>query len=81
MPTYDYRCSTCGVFELNRPMVDRAKGACPTCSSDCPKVILTAPTLDNTAMANQGYPGAIEKQGNDLERRHRAVPQAHTKRG
>ncbi len=32
MPTYEYLCSTCGRFEVNRPITKTARRvACPTC--------------------------------------------------
>lgn len=58
-------------------MKDRKLACCPTCHHTCRQVILSAPALDNTAMANAGMPGAIEKQGNQMERRHKSVAQAH----
>lgn len=77
MPNYDYRCDEHGEFEQQNKIDQRAKGVCPTCSEDCPKVILSAPALDGTAMANLGMPGALEKQGNDLYKRHTSVDQVH----
>jgi putative FmdB family regulatory protein len=33
MPTYDYECPTCGVFEHYQSIKDAPLKACPTCKS------------------------------------------------
>ena len=74
---YDYRCSEDGLFELNQRMADHAKGKCPTCGKVCDQVLTSAPNLDIWGMAKNGCPGAHEKVGNDMEKRHKAAGQGH----
>jgi putative FmdB family regulatory protein len=31
MPTYDYECKKCGVFEVFQPMTAKVLSKCPTC--------------------------------------------------
>ncbi|MBC7346420.1 MAG: zinc ribbon domain-containing protein [Clostridia bacterium] len=31
MPTYDYRCERCGVFEMQQRITELPLNACPTC--------------------------------------------------
>ncbi|QDA35869.1 zinc ribbon domain-containing protein (plasmid) [Paracoccus liaowanqingii] len=48
MPSYDYRCPTCGPFEARASMADYAQpGCCPTCRSTSPRVLLSAPLVAN----------------------------------
>lgn len=77
MPTYDYKCEDHGYFQAVNRMADHARAECPTCGETVRQVLRTPPALDNTAMANAGMPGAIEKQGNQMTKRHRSVSQAH----
>ncbi len=77
MPTYSYRCTEHGDFQRVQRMKDHASAECPDCGTPCKQVILTAPSLDETAMANIGMPGAWEKQGDRIEKRHRAAGQHH----
>jgi putative FmdB family regulatory protein len=45
VPTYDYRCSRCGGFELLRPLAKAdAEASCPGCG-DAARRIFTAPAL------------------------------------
>ncbi len=45
MPTYDYRCSGCGEFEVRRPMAESAIPArCPGCGHPAARVF-GAPAL------------------------------------
>jgi len=77
MPTYDFQCDEHGYEERICRMAERKEQKCSTCQKLMKQVMLTAPTLDTTAMANCGMPGAIERQGNDYVKRHTAVSQAH----
>ena len=74
---YDYKCEEHGYFELNQPVADHARGDCPTCGKSCKQVIRSAPALDVWGMAKVGMPGAHEKVGNDMEKRHKAAGQDH----
>jgi len=78
MPTYSYRCSEDGTFDLLQSMDKHARAECPTCGEVCSQVLLSAPTLDIWAMAKAGMPGAHEQVGNRLEKRHKAAGQEHT---
>ncbi len=39
MPTYEYRCETCGVFEAVHGMKDPSLAACPTCGKPVTRLI------------------------------------------
>lgn len=46
MPTYDYRCSTCGDFSELRPMARRDEPAtCPGCGQPSARALVAAPGL------------------------------------
>jgi len=77
MPTYDYKCPKDGYFELQQRMVDHARADCPTCGAPCTQVLLTPPVLDTEAMADIGMPGAFEKSGDRMTKRHEAAGQDH----
>lgn len=77
MPTYDFRCDEHGYEERVCGMSQRKEQKCSTCQEIMTQVLLRPPSLDNTAMANCGMPGAIEKQGNEYVKRHQSVSQAH----
>lgn len=34
MPTYDYKCDKCGVFEITHSIMDDAHTKCPVCGID-----------------------------------------------
>jgi putative FmdB family regulatory protein len=79
---YDYRCLACGnIVEDKFVHSDVADDQyCDECEGKM-KRLLCAPSLDITGMAAAGCPGAHEKVGNDLEKKHRAVDQHHRKAG
>jgi putative FmdB family regulatory protein len=39
MPSYDYRCPKCGVFELEQSIKDNPLTKCPKCDSDVKRLI------------------------------------------
>lgn len=44
MPVYEYMCDDCGPFTAIRPMSEcDLPHACPDCSGEAPRVLLTAP--------------------------------------
>lgn len=46
MPTYDYRCTTCGDFSELRPMARRDDPAvCPGCGRAAARALVAAPGL------------------------------------
>lgn len=46
MPTYDYRCTTCGDFSELRPIARRDEPAvCPGCGSPASRALVAAPGL------------------------------------
>ena len=46
MPTYDYQCPQCGVFDAFRTMSQRnAPMACPACEAPAERVLVAAPRL------------------------------------
>lgn len=77
MPTYDYKCADHGYFESKRKMADHASAPCPDCGSQSKQVITKPPVLDQEAMADIGMPGAFEKSGDRLTKRHRDAGQAY----
>lgn len=44
MPTYNYRCETCGPFEIFQKMSDDTLTTCPDCS-DTVKKVFSAPGI------------------------------------
>ena len=77
MPTYSYKCSKDGYFDLTQRMADHAEGVCPTCKSVCTQVLTTPPVLDTEAMADCGMPGAFNKSGDRMTKRHQKAGQDH----
>lgn len=75
MPTYSYRCAEHGTFEHLQRMKDRSEASCPSCDNTCHQIITHAPGLDIEAMANVGMPGAWEKQGDRITKRHKDAGQ------
>jgi putative FmdB family regulatory protein len=50
MPTYEYECGDCGVFDLHRGIAQRnAAASCPVCDGDAHRVIMSAPLLSSMA--------------------------------
>ena len=48
MPTYDYECSSCGLFSVFRSMADYAQPAgCALCGAQSPRAYVTAPAFAN----------------------------------
>lgn len=39
MPTYDYRCEKCGVFECQQRITDEPLKTCPTCNGPVYRII------------------------------------------
>jgi putative FmdB family regulatory protein len=78
VPTYDYKCEDHGYFELIQRVADHATGNCPTCEVSCKQVLTRAPSVPIEALADAGFPGALETSGNRMEKRHRAAGQDHT---
>lgn len=77
MPTYSYKCSEDGYFDLKQRMADHAEGVCPTCGSVCSQVLTVPPILDTEAMADCGMPGAFNKSGDRMTKRHQKAGQDH----
>lgn len=77
MPTYDYRCTEHGYFELRQSMSLHASAECPNCGIHCKQVMTAAPGLDIEAMADIGMPGAFSVSGDRLTKRHRDAGQSY----
>ena len=75
MPLYDYKCSEHGYFEKKQSIKDHARAECPTCGSESPQVLTAPPILDTEAMADIGMPGAFEKSGDRMTKRHKEAGQ------
>lgn len=39
MPTYDYRCESCGEFQIRQSIKDKALTQCPTCGEPVQRLI------------------------------------------
>jgi len=39
MPTYEYKCEKCGMFEVSQRITEDALTACPTCSGSVERLI------------------------------------------
>ena len=39
MPTYEYKCNKCGVFEYNQSITDPKLAKCPECNSSVKRLI------------------------------------------
>ncbi|WP_409077096.1 FmdB family zinc ribbon protein [Paraburkholderia sp. FT54] len=60
MPTYPYRCETCGTFSVMRPVAERdAACTCPTCSAIAQRM------LAMPALAFMSSTGGAERQVNE----------------
>ena len=54
MPSYDYHCSRCGSFTLNRPLAEFAlPQPCPTCGGETPRDLLSAPAVHGGRAASE----------------------------
>lgn len=50
MPTYEYECADCGVFDSRRTIAERNTPApCPVCAAEAARVIRSAPLLSSLA--------------------------------
>ena len=72
MPTYDYRCEKCGVFEIVHKMSDDDKTKCPTCGSQIEKLISSSrmPT-SGVIVKDKGYYHPFSKKKD--ARNHKAM--------
>ena len=75
MPTYSYRCTEHGDFDMIQRMADHAAAPCPDCGETAKQVLTSAPGLDLEAMAKIGMPGAWETVGDRITKRHRDAGQ------
>lgn len=58
MPTYEYRCGRCGVFEAVRPSAQRKEPVpCPSCGKRCTDLVISrcSFTLSGSGWARNGY--------------------------
>jgi len=70
MPTYDYKCEQHGYFVCIQAMSEHRWAQCPECHKISQQVVRTPPVLDIEAMARVGMPGAFEKSGDRVTKRH-----------
>ena len=75
MPTYSYRCTEHGYFDLRQSMSEHASAECPNCGTPCKQVLTSPPGLDIEAMADIGMPGAFSVSGDRITKRHRDAGQ------
>lgn len=48
MPTYEYQCDNCGIFNTLRPMAQRNTSCnCPVCGREAYRVIASAPAMSS----------------------------------
>ncbi len=76
MPRYDYKCPEHGYFECRQRVEDHAWAMCVKCTKPAKQVVLQAPGLDIEAMADCGMPGAFERSGDRMTKRHRDADKA-----
>src|SRR3954470_7616346 len=59
MPTYEYRCTVCGPFEVDRRITEASRPAlCPTCREDATRqyVFNTRVSLSKIAARERAFP-------------------------
>jgi putative FmdB family regulatory protein len=63
MPTYDYRCSSCGTLFQARHTMDAARPKCPSCGGLPVRLILSAPAVHGyMARGREAAVRTFEKQ-------------------
>lgn len=69
MPTYDYDCPHCGVFDAVRPISQRnAAIACPFCDGQAERTIVAAPVLGSLSAAARTAHATNERAANEPKR-------------
>jgi putative FmdB family regulatory protein len=69
MPTYEYECSECGVFDARRTIAERdAPASCPACAAGAARVMRSAPLLSSLAGASRVAHGINERAANEPTR-------------
>jgi putative FmdB family regulatory protein len=64
MPTYQYRCATCGRFDLVRPMADvQVSESCPDCGETARRVF----GLPGVSFVDPGLRRALDASGRSAE--------------
>ena len=80
MAVYEYRCPTCGVFEVERPMgTAAARNACADCGTTAPRAY-SAPNLNRTPRPLADALTRAEKSRDEPEV-VRSVPRRRQRRG
>ena len=69
MPTYDYQCGDCGVFDTLRSLALRNEpAACPQCGTTADRVLMSAPRLACTSPE--------QRRAHDTNERARNAPRS-----
>jgi putative FmdB family regulatory protein len=66
MPTYEYECIECGVFDARRAIAERdVPASCPACAAGAARVIRSAPLLSSLAGASRAAHGINERAAHE----------------
>jgi len=66
MPTYEYECIECGVFDARRAIAERnVPAACPACAAGSARVVRSAPLLSALAGAARVAHGVNERAAHE----------------
>ena len=63
MPLYDYKCSKCGVFEVEQSIKDAILKTCPTCGSAIKRLI----SLSGIVLKGSGFYSTDNRKGKTSE--------------
>lgn len=74
MPTYNYKCLKCGIFEAVKSFDERKNATCPRCSSTCEKTLSTHFAPLEVWSYLDSYKGSMYQEGKQqqLEKRRDA---------
>ena len=74
MPTYDYRCETCGVFEVKQLITENPLAACPNCGGPVKRlmsrnvcIVYKGSGWHCTDYSKHGYNGAPKTDDSQAE--------------
>ena len=72
---YEHRCEN-GHVSTHYVRYEEKEQVCPECET-CATRIISAHKVDLYGLSKAGCPGAYERVGNDITRRHKSVDQHH----
>jgi putative FmdB family regulatory protein len=66
MPTYEYQCDDCGVFDSRRTIAERdVPASCPVCAAEAVRVIRSAPLLSSLGGSTRAAHAVNERAANE----------------